>query len=76
MNTTEKFYKKAVHRLDEGATINELYELLFIVFIRLTHYCLRKGGGHVNFGKGKRHDPSVYLNELPKALFLSRKYFF
>ena len=29
MNTTEKFYKKAVHRLDEGATINELYELLY-----------------------------------------------
>ncbi len=29
MNTTEKFYKKAVLRLDEGATINELYELLY-----------------------------------------------
>jgi|TARA_B110000914_G_scaffold224645_1_gene242962 hypothetical protein len=29
MNTTEEYYKKAVLRLDKGATINELYELLY-----------------------------------------------
>jgi|TARA_B100000902_G_scaffold229554_1_gene217819 hypothetical protein len=29
MSTTDKFYQKAVSRLDKGATINELYELLY-----------------------------------------------
>jgi len=29
MDTAEKYYKKAVLKLDQGATINELYELLY-----------------------------------------------
>ena len=29
MNTTEKFYNQAVHKLEKGATLNELYELLY-----------------------------------------------
>ena len=29
MDTAKKYYKKAVLKLDQGATINELYELLY-----------------------------------------------
>ena len=29
MNITEKHYQKAISKLDKGATINELYELLY-----------------------------------------------
>jgi len=29
MNTTEKFYQKSLNKLEKGATINELYELLY-----------------------------------------------
>ena len=29
MSTTEKFYNHAVHKLEKGATLNELYELLY-----------------------------------------------
>ncbi len=29
MNLTEKHYQKAISRLNRGATINELYELLY-----------------------------------------------
>ena len=29
MSATDKFYQKAVSRLNQGATINELYELLY-----------------------------------------------
>jgi|TARA_B100000767_G_scaffold169990_1_gene159127 hypothetical protein len=29
MSTTEKFYQKAVSKLEKGATLNELYRLLY-----------------------------------------------
>tara|TARA_B100000497_G_C7682621_1_gene413130 strand:- start:424 stop:582 length:159 start_codon:yes stop_codon:yes gene_type:complete len=29
MTNTDKFYQKALRRLEKGATINELYELLY-----------------------------------------------
>ena len=37
MSTTEKFYQKAVSKLDKGATINELYELLY-KYERMEYY--------------------------------------
>ena len=29
MTNTDKFYQKALRRLEKGATLNELYELLY-----------------------------------------------